>query len=214
MSRTRFFAQSIGGGGGSGGSAKGHFFAAEAGRTYEFGPGQQLNFKASIGGNGGTAQDGGTVQVSNSGSIMTAGALSRGIFAQSVGGGGGDGADGIDGPEQRQLRQCRTARSGRGDPAICISRWGGNGGESGNGAAVNVTNTGSITTQGFGSEAIFAQSVGGGGGIAQSFASGSGAGGTANAGLTGAFELGGGRRRGRLRRHRHGDQQRHARNHR
>jgi len=129
------FAQSIGGGGGDGGLSVG---------------------LVSLGGDGNTAGDGGHVIVNNSGSIHTgydtetgeileSGAdFSQGIFAQSVGGGGGTGGGSIG----------------------ALAALGGKGGAGGSGGNVLITNNegGLIATSGLGSEAIFAQSIGGGGG--------------------------------------------------
>ena len=116
------YAQSVGGGGGNGGVSGG---------LVAFG---------SAGAGGG---DGHTVTVENDGSVTTEGADSRGIFAQSIGGGGGS-ADGSGG----------------------LVSLGGSGAGGGNGELVTVTqtSTGSVTTTGIGSDGIFAQSVGGGGG--------------------------------------------------
>ena len=72
-------AQSIGGGGGSGGFS----IAGSA----SFGGGAA----GSIGGHGGTGGNAGTVTVTNTGSIFTAGEQANGIEAQSIGGGGGNG---------------------------------------------------------------------------------------------------------------------------
>jgi hypothetical protein len=116
------FAESIGGGGGSGSNSTGAI---------------------SIGGWGAGGGSGGTVDVTNSGSIVTQGEASRGIFAHSVGGGGGSGAGGMG-----------------------VVAVGGSGAASGNGGhvEVTVTSSGSISTKGNTSDGIFAQSVGGGGG--------------------------------------------------
>jgi len=126
------FAQSIGGGGGSGGGGGGI---------------------VSLGGSGDGGGDGGNVIVENGGFIHTSGIYSRGIFAQSLGGGGGDGA-------------------GSGG----IVSLGGTGDGGGKGGNVTVTNTGIIATDNVASHAIFAQSVGGGGG------SGAGSGGAVSLG--------------------------------
>ena len=122
-------AQSIGGGGGAGGSAGGI---------------------AAVGGRGGAGGLGGQVGVTNRGSIATMGDISRGVFAQSVGGGGGDGGDG--------------------GGFVSVGGGGTGGGNAGN---VYVDNWGTITTGidedgnivgGWRSIGVFAQSVGGGGG--------------------------------------------------
>jgi len=66
------FAQSVGGGGGSAGNSGG---------------------AVTLGGSGSDGGNGGSVSVFNSGMLVTTGNFSRGIFAQSVGGGGGAGGD-------------------------------------------------------------------------------------------------------------------------
>jgi hypothetical protein len=115
-------AQSIGGGGGS------------AGDSYSL---------VAIGGAGAAGGHGGTVSVNNGSraSLSTSGSGSRGIMAQSIGGGGGSGG------------------SSYGLVAV-----GGSGSGVSNGGAVTIGNSGSITTYGGDSDAIFAQSIGGGGG--------------------------------------------------
>ncbi|MBS1143221.1 MAG: Outer rane autotransporter barrel [Proteobacteria bacterium] len=121
------FAQSIGGGGGDGGSATG---------------------LVTIGGEAGDGGSANVVNVSNSGTLHTHADDSYGVFAQSIGGGGGTGGSAI---------------SAGVDVAVAI---GGKGGLGGAGGAVNVTTQGSsqIITDGDRSHAIFAQSIGGGGG--------------------------------------------------
>jgi len=114
-------AQSIGGGGGSGGG--------------------KFALLASLGGDGASGGNGGTVEVTNNGTIETKMIGSYGILAQSVGGGGGDGGS-----------------------VVGLVALGGSGSKTSDGGDVTVTNTGSITTLGEISHAIFAESVGGGGG--------------------------------------------------
>lgn len=113
-------AQSIGGSGGSGADAGG---------------------LVAIGGNGEKAGHGDAVTVENLGSITTQGAHSRGIVAQSIGGGGGDGGSSFG--------------------AVSV---GGRGGAGGNSSTVTVTHGGTIQTEGDDSDALFVQSIGGGGG--------------------------------------------------
>ena len=152
------FAQSVGGGGGDGGSG--------------------LAGEVSIGGQGGVAGDGGEVRVTNSGVIMTEGALSRGVFAQSVGGGGGTGgATDYDGDDTYSyskglsdtmkvvgnLTATKDLVDSFSEPAWGIS-IGGTGGSAGDGGLVTVNNSGAIYTSGRLSHGIMAQSVGGGGG--------------------------------------------------
>lgn len=146
-------AQSIGGGGGSGGNV---FIGS-------------LNVKGStniqaVGGNGGNGGDSTdslsnpAVRVINQGNIRTAGSESAGIVAQSIGGGGGKGGFAI------------TTALSLSEKATTFESVGGNGGASGKGATVNVKsnaidNSGSfILTQGPLASAIVAQSIGGGGG--------------------------------------------------
>ena len=122
------YAQSVGGSGGSASDAYG---------------------VVALGGTGAGGGNGGAVTVENYGTISTSqGAIfpifvrgSKGIFAQSVGGGGGEG--------------------GSSGGMVSV---GGRGGAGGFGSLVQVTNGGSITTIGDNSGGIFAQSVGGGGG--------------------------------------------------
>ena len=130
------FAQSIGGGGGAGGSANAGFI-----------------YSLSIGGNGSAAGDGGTASVTNDSgaSITTSGSGSFGILAQSVGGGGGQSG----------------SKTYVFDDTHVNYIVGGAGGASGAGGAVTVTNNDTaITTQDRTSVGIFAQSIGGGGGLA------------------------------------------------
>ncbi|HET7814145.1 MAG TPA: autotransporter outer membrane beta-barrel domain-containing protein [Candidatus Baltobacteraceae bacterium] len=141
-------AQSIGGGGGLGGDA-----------DVVGGPSLQLTgggHTITVGGTNGSTGDGNTVNVTDAGAISTSGDNSSGIFAQSIGGGGGVGGLGL------------GSLWGSGPTVL-----GGSGNSSGNGGAVNVTvnnkplsGTKAIYTTGAGAFGIFAQSVGGGGGLA------------------------------------------------
>jgi uncharacterized protein with beta-barrel porin domain len=103
-----------------------------------------------VGGAGGAAGNGGNVEVTVAGNIDTAGEAAHGILAQSVGGGGG-----IGGNVDRGIDRFGTN--------LALSRSGGSGGD---GGAVTVDNTGDIATRGTAAYGIFAQSVGGGGGLA------------------------------------------------
>ncbi|MCF8506362.1 MAG: hypothetical protein K9G59_15730 [Caulobacter sp.] len=157
------FAQSVGGGGGTGGATD---YDGEDTYSYR----QELsdtmgvfgNLTATkdliesfsepawgigIGGMGGSAGDGGDLTIENSGSIFTSGTLSHGVFAQSVGGGGGTGGEGV-------------------ITSVGQIVFSGAGGSAGDGGDVTVTNSGLIQTEGFGAYGIFAQSIGGGGGVA------------------------------------------------
>lgn len=114
--------------------------------------GSSGNLILSLGTSGDDGGSGGPVYVTNAGSITTTGNFSRGIFAQSLGGGGGSGGD-----------------------AGGLFAIGGAGAGGGSSSPVTVTNasTGTITTGNFpngdlptgvGSDGIMAQSVGGSGG--------------------------------------------------
>jgi uncharacterized protein YhjY with autotransporter beta-barrel domain len=147
-------AQSLAGGGGSGGAAWG---TAHAG-----------------GGAGAAGGTSGEVDVTNTGSITTAGSNAHGILLQSIGGGGGAGGSG----------------SG------VIKNVGGSGGFGTIGGTVNFTaNGGSISTSGISAVGVLGQSIGGGGGdgggasgIAVSIG---GTGGSATNASQGAATLGG-----------------------
>jgi hypothetical protein len=154
---TGAFAQSIGGGGGLG--------AASGGLV-------------ALGGSGSVGGNGGVVRLTNAGSIQTAGDLSLGMFAQSVGGGGGSGGD------------------GGGLVAI-----GGSGAVASDGGNVTLANSGTIRTEKNRSSAIQVQSVGGGGGsggitggvlvTVGGSGAGGGIGGTVIANVSGGLETGG-----------------------
>ena len=138
--------KSVGGGGGSGG----------AGSTYSV-PGVLIGGKSntatvSVGGSGGASGDGKAVSIQNASSISTGGKDSKGILAQSVGGGGGEGGG---------------AQSNAAANNISIGvDVGASGGATGDGGRVAVRNfaAGDISTTAHGSMGIMAQSIGGGGG--------------------------------------------------
>jgi hypothetical protein len=138
---------SIGGGGGTGGTSMARSLSAS--------PKGSVAFALAMGGKGGAGGDGGVVTVGNTGWIMTGGAMSYGIFGQSVGGGGGNGGDAT---ASAQVIVAKNAA------AIAVS-IGGSGGAGGMGNTVTVTNVGRIVTLGDDAHAIVAQSIGGGGGI-------------------------------------------------
>jgi len=168
-------AQSIGGGGGRGGAAANIIvdFQKAEGKTFN------VAAEFSVSGRGGTGADAGAVSVTNASPIGTKGVRALGIAATSVGGGGGDGgaasATSIDvqgvctlatlgkytctGPNDDKNEEGSLEASL--DVAI-----GGSGGASGDGETVTVDNEagGDITTTGRVSHAIFANSIGGGGG--------------------------------------------------
>ncbi|MCR9214273.1 MAG: autotransporter outer membrane beta-barrel domain-containing protein [Proteobacteria bacterium] len=172
------FAQSVGGGGGSGGASDA--FAMEIGscsnpaipacETPDFTE-KSLAIEVSIGGSGGEGGDGETVTVVNKGGIQTSADGSDAIYAQSVGAGGGEGGNGSIGQNivtGLPVDIFDTADSILNPP---LAFWqeigvnvGGTGGASGNGGAVSVTNENILITSGDRSSGIFAQSIGGGGG--------------------------------------------------
>ncbi len=148
------FAQSVGGGGGTGGisnpSTGNNIVSNDIGNLKKF------SVPFGVGGNGGIGGDGGLVQVMDSGSIATSGDASYGIHAQSVGGGGGVGG--------------QTAANPGALNKLTIS-IGGNGGANGSGGETDVTlspagDAAIISTSGGDAAGILAQSIGGGGGLA------------------------------------------------
>lgn len=202
------YAQSVGGGGGDGGTSSATSFGVSdicnnpSINTYvckskldpdtEQGANIGLNMTLELGGNGSTGGDGNTVTVNNSGNLFTAGQLSHGIYAQSVGGGGGNGGEGALGIEAwttNTLANSFADLPGNFLPAFTSFdiAVGGTGAGGGDGGAVNITNSGAITIAGpdpsyvtkytgfagavpgalsflAGGTGIFAQSIGGGGG--------------------------------------------------
>jgi hypothetical protein len=118
-------AQSIGGGGGNGGDANGWL---------------------AVGGEGGVAAQGGTINIFVDNTITTYGERSNGIMAQSIGGGGGNGGN----------------ASGVG--FLVDLTVGGTAGGGGGGEAVSAASAGSIQTNGLHASGLVLQSIGGGGG--------------------------------------------------
>jgi uncharacterized protein YhjY with autotransporter beta-barrel domain len=150
--------------------------------------GNAVNVAAANGG------DAGHVTVSNGARITTSGALSAGISARSAGGNGSDGGEGSwggghNGGAGGTPHGVTVTNSGsiltsglgaHGITAAVIGGRGGNGGPSGasgrggNGGAgagtgqlaIDITNSGAITTHGKDAQGILAHAVGGGGGAA------------------------------------------------
>jgi hypothetical protein len=120
------FAQSVGGGGGSGG------FAVQASA------GAFFSASVAIGGSGGTGSQGGTVALDGDANVITTGDNSQGIFAQSVGGGGGAGGFAI----------AATASAGEGFSGSIAVGIGGSGGSGGAGGSVSGDSGGNIVTTG------------------------------------------------------------------
>ncbi|MFA5899616.1 MAG: autotransporter outer membrane beta-barrel domain-containing protein [Hyphomicrobium sp.] len=175
------FAQSVGGGGGAGGDTRGFTLQRKdttIGKNLK--PGKQIT--VTVGGFGGAGGDSGTVDVANSGDILTFGTGSIGIFAQTVGGGGGTGGNSsVSSAELAALFEDDEAYKKQFRTWKYKLALGGFGGAGGTGEAVTVDNSGTIVTLGEQSTAIYAQSVGGGGGT----------GGKGSSGFTGDFSIGG-----------------------
>lgn len=140
--------QSIGGGGGSGGAGYGASYSGLFGAAI------------SVGGNGGSGGDGGTANAAkgdnNAGAILTSGAESFGLLAQSIGGGGGSGG-------------ASTAKSkvyAAGDfPGFSLAlSTGGTAGNGGKASEVYLQSSGFIATTGNGAAGMVGQAIGGGGG--------------------------------------------------
>lgn len=159
---TGILAQSIGGGGGSGGSSD---TQATTGLVYtlatKLDPATAYTGILTIGGNGGAGAAGGSVQVTTSDSISTSGVRAYGVLAQSIAGGGGV-AGAANASSNAALFNMTNADNAEYSATIAL---GGQGGESSNAGAVTVTNYGSVATTGYGATGIFAQSIGGGGGV-------------------------------------------------
>ncbi len=153
-------AVSIGGMGGDGGSSlllQLEVAALQARGAMEFG----LN----IGGNGGTGNDSGSVEIINEGVLLTKLGGAAGIFAQSVGGGGGKGGAANSVLINRANVSTEEVQTFSANFSVTV---GGRGGSAGDGDEVSVSNYNSITTYGADSTGISAQSIGGGGGNAGS----------------------------------------------
>ena len=146
-------AQSIGGGGGNGGlNVSGGIAINKDGKI------PSITF--GIGGFGGAGNVSGDVTVDHGGTITVAGNWKHGLHAQSIAGGGGNGGLNVSGQLNYQ-----ASENGNGQTDLSIvAGLGGHGGTGADAGDVSVTSTGDITTQGYASRGIFAQSIGGGGG--------------------------------------------------
>ncbi|UOM33527.1 autotransporter outer membrane beta-barrel domain-containing protein [Acuticoccus sp. I52.16.1] len=142
-------AQSLGGGGGTGGTAVSQTVNA------------RVQVHLGVGGTGGTGGVGNAVAVTldasdgKTPSISTEGRHAYGVLMQSIGGGGGQGADG--------------STNSKGQISIGGGR-GGSGGAAGDAGTVTLdaSSGGTITTAGDDAFGILAQSIGGGGGVGAS----------------------------------------------
>jgi hypothetical protein len=156
-------AQSIGGGGGNGGVGSVN--------SKQIGSGFNLSANVGVGGSGSGGASGGTVNVDlDSGTtLQTAGSGSRGVIAQSIGGGGGtsqgvsvglSASASLPGEEADEDSEGSGAFSA--SVGVSVGRTGGSGGSAG---TVNVTTAGQINTIGADADGVLAQSIGGGGGL-------------------------------------------------
>ena len=132
-------AQSIGGGGGTGGDSDGI---------------------AGVGGQGAAGGNGSTVDITNLGTILTAGDYGYGVLAQSVGGGGGNGGDVLTISTIASIGVGGSAAQGGSGGNVCIDNTGVSCTDSSGPAPAAAT----IATHGDYSTGLTAQSVGGGGG--------------------------------------------------
>jgi len=197
-------AQSIGGGGGSGGAAsssaqsvylqgiEGQWLKGlKPGQLSEeeiqeidqgsesSGTGRTYSASVAVGGSGGASGYGGAVGVALTGAsvIDTAGYGATAILAQSIGGGGGVGADG-------SPSDSTTIGIGYGQNGSSGA------GSTGGTVTVNVAAGGSLLTLGDDAQTILAQSIGGGGGVANAGCTTSGS--ASAQGLFGTTCFGGG----------------------
>ncbi|MBO9352958.1 autotransporter outer membrane beta-barrel domain-containing protein [Bordetella petrii] len=144
-------AQSIGGGGGNGGIGSSN--------PYAHGGPTTLKLSVALGGAGGTGGVGGNVNVTLNPNftIRTLGSGSRGIVAQSIGGGGGTSQGGTMGV---------AAGLGEDDPSGRLQvGLGATGGTGAIGGTINATLLGAIRTEGGDADGVLLQSIGGGGGL-------------------------------------------------
>lgn len=195
------FAHSIGGGGGVGGRANTIQMLLTNPLEKEEKDGKKttvvnknnIKLGATIGGKGGTGGHGGDVVVNNQGMIETWNQLSDGINAQSIGAGGGTGGNGAIGGDgllpipggkiliETVIKKIGGLQGSTEQYTALDIAVGGSAGATGNGGTVTVNNNKNIITHGLNSDGIFAESIGGGGGV----------GGKAVIGLTGKIGLGG-----------------------
>ncbi|MDO5603976.1 MAG: hypothetical protein Q4G25_02330, partial [Paracoccus sp. (in: a-proteobacteria)] len=146
---TAIVLQSIGGGGGNGGNARSFSASVVAG----------INVGTTIGGTGGAGGHGGTVRIGTEttagfrGAIVTEGANSIGLLAQSLGGGGGTGGDATSVGANVSLASLtiNTTRGGKGSTG-------------GDGGVVTANLAGHVETSGLNASGVVIQSIGGGGG--------------------------------------------------
>jgi hypothetical protein len=161
---TGIVAQSIGGGGGVGGSSDANSsigdWSSLGSLLFTKGLTPHITLGVSAAGSGGTGGAGGNVLVNQSGSIGTSGSRAYGVLAQSISGGGGQGGHASAQSNPGLFAGWDRTLNFETDIAV-----GGNGGDANNGGRIEVDTSGAITTSGYGSHGIVAQSVAGGGGV-------------------------------------------------
>ncbi|WP_086079901.1 autotransporter outer membrane beta-barrel domain-containing protein [Bordetella genomosp. 13] len=142
-------AQSVGGGGGNGGVGSSD--------AYSVGGFADVALTIGLGGAGGGGGQGGEVDVylGAPNTIQTVGSGSRGMVAQSIGGGGGTAQGGT----------MSVSGSVEGIGAKLTLGVGQTGGGGGNGGAIKAGIAGAIRTQGGDADGVVLQSIGGGGGV-------------------------------------------------
>jgi len=157
-------AQSIGGGGGTGGDST-------ATSTLGARSGLVSSLNLTIGGAGGKAGAGGAVIMTTSGGssvLHTYGQDASGMVAQSIGGGGGNGGVGngnLHSPYSGSSVGSGTTPGTTADVLALTLSLGGDGGGGGNAGYSEAANSGAILTEGSNARGIVAQSIGGGGGF-------------------------------------------------
>ncbi|MCD0502198.1 autotransporter outer membrane beta-barrel domain-containing protein, partial [Bordetella petrii] len=170
--------QSVGGGGGASQGATvdvGAPLSTGGGGGGEATTSLTASVSVSVGEDGGAGGDGGTVTLTDAGTIKTSGDDADGILLQSIGGGGGlGGSAGSDASAGPTSYPDYDPDEPGGDPpsddtdlgsySLSIG-VGGKGGGGGNGGKVTVNYTGNTTTQGDLADAMVVQSIGGGGGV-------------------------------------------------
>ncbi|MCP5358595.1 MAG: autotransporter outer membrane beta-barrel domain-containing protein [Pseudomonadales bacterium] len=145
-------AQSVGGGGGSGGTS----VAGSIGGTIGIG--------ASLGSTGGAGATGGTVQLRNELSVSTTGNHSKGLVAQSIGGGGGNAGISISAVASAGKSVSLSGGVSKLQFGAVPGALANNGGSGGTGNDVTIESAADVATSGTFSTGVVAQSIGGGGG--------------------------------------------------
>ncbi len=135
--------------------------AAMAARAHSYEVGQGFTAAVAVGGNAGGCNTlgcalGDGADVLNYGQVITMGADSYALMAQSIGGGGGIGGASV-------ANNLDTGTPSEDDlPTLKLTASiGGNGGSGANAGVVNILNAGMAITQGIGASDILAQSIGG-----------------------------------------------------